>query len=499
MKQIIDWIHSDFPLTKEMFDDFKVLTRGLNPADQLLFFKKILNEIAKGSISLNVEDLLEIKTYSLETIQDFGEPVALDYTLDLILHTLKLINFKNKFPNDVQEVYTLVKEIADFICEYLQNNLEYLGRINLLFDNCPGRTSIVRKRPEEQYINLRGNNYKVYRIYQGYSIVNRDSSGWGDLIVHFHDGIYAKGHACMLEIRNIRTDRNGYDNITYGKNIDFNEQLYPFEWKKDENNYLITPDTSPVVSCEGRKSPALCNLSGEEFWWCYGKKCFKANQPDHPIDEWKKYSLRDILNILKLPFNDVGYYIFVSEINRLNRLLDRIKCSDCQTVLRPSKQTHFGFYRVSHFQCKNDKYNNENCPSYDKQVYLTHCLNSKCTNVIDDRVAKRCPNGFIICDVCGSCCSNDQFARRIQNLKTNGQPVSHILREKFDLKMGHWEKAECYCYKCQKEMTENKGGEFNCKECDISYDRFNVYIRFHKDYSSKREAKGKEYSGRANI
>jgi hypothetical protein len=109
--------------------------------------------------------------------------------------------------------------------------------------------------------------------------------------------------------------------------------------------------------------------------------------------------------------------------------------------------------------------------------------------VIDDRVAKKCPNGFIICDVCGSCCSNEQFARRIDTLKTNGQSVPQSLIDMYSKREGHWEKTECYCYKCQKEMVEDKNGDFVCKECNIKYDRYNAYVRFLKEFENVRNIK----------
>lgn len=490
-KKLYEWLKSDNPLTREMFDDFKFLTRKLPPSDLLMFFKKVINEVAKQNISLTIIDLLQIKTFSLETFQDFGEPKDLDYTLDLILHTLRLIDQRQSFPHNVNEVYLLVKDLADFICDYLQNNIEYLKKINLLFDNCPGRTAIVKKTPEEAFINLRGNDYKVYGFYKGYSLVKQDEIGWREFVKHYEDGIYAKGKVCMIEIISKKTDRYGYVNIVYGKNIKYNGKSFPFEWKKDENNYLITPDGAPVDSCEGRKSPIPCNLSRKEFWWCYGRKCFKANQIDHALTEWEKYSLRDFIKILKLPFDEVGYYIFVSEINRLNRLLNRIRCTDCQHILKPSKQTYFGFYRVAHFYCNNDDHYGTKCPSFHEEIYLTHCLNSKCINVIDSRVAKRCPNGFIICDICGSCCSNEQFVRRKQTLEINGQSVKQKLLDLINNKAGHWEKAECYCYKCGKEMIEDKGGDFTCKECNIHYSRYNVYIRFVYGFRKTRDEKRK--------
>lgn len=500
MNNIIeDWLNSETTLTRDMFDDFKNQINNISAANQLLFIKKVVNEIAKKNILLTIDDLLEIKSNSLDAIHDLNSTKIVDYSLDLILQTLKIIDQRQKFPQNFKDVSTVVKDLSDFICDYLENNTEYLSKINLLFDNCPGRTAIVNKSPAESYVNLKDHNYKIYNIYKGYSIINPDNTGWGDLVLHYEKGIYAKGKVCMLEITHKQTDDYGIDDITYGTNIKYNGKLYPFNWKTDNNNYLITPDSSPVENCEGRKSPSPCNLSGKDFWWCYGRKCFEANQSYHTIEEWKNYSLKDLLKILELPFDETGYYLFVSEINRLNRLLDRIKCNDCQQILRPSKEANFGFYRVSHFHCNNDNYNGEKCPSFHKEIYLTHCLNSKCTNVIDDRVAERCPNGYIICDKCGSCCSNEQFTRRIQSLETNGQRVPQGLIKMLNNSAGHWEKAECYCYRCKKEMLEDRSGDFVCKDCEIQYNRYNVYIRFSKNFTAiKEEKQRKDRLKRAN-
>ncbi|MBD3584103.1 hypothetical protein [Flavobacterium selenitireducens] len=451
--------------------------------------RKVFREIQLGRVTLTLSEIAEIKTYSLEAFQEFGEPEEIDYSLDLIIHVLKYIETKNEFPKNSSDVYELVKSIADCICQYLQNNIEYLTKIDLIFEECPGRTAIVRKSYDDFYINLRGNNYKVYDIYQGYSIVDKDKNGNGLLIQHFEKGIYAKGEICMLEIVKRNSRHRQDDFIQYGKNIVYFEKRYPFEWKKDSNEFLITPEKSPVKCCEGRKSDKNCELSGKEFWWCYGRKCFNANQNYQESSSWKKYSLRDFIKILNLPFDENGYYIFVSEINRLNRLLERIKCVDCTKVLRPSKQTNFGFYRVSHFKC-----NDENCVSHSKEIYLTHCLNSKCTNVIDERVAKRCPNGFIICDICGSCCSNQQFVRRIENLESNGQKPPQKLVDLKSEEKGHWENAECFCYKCQNEMSE-KGDNYYCPNCKVSYSRNNVYVKFFKGYQM---AKNKKMQARQN-
>ncbi len=472
------WIESNEPLTLEKFDIFKTLTRRINPELQMLFLKKVFSEIHKENIEIPIQDLLEIKTYSFETYVEFGKPKEIDYTLDLVLHTIEFIYNQGRFPSNNKETYELVKSIADFITNYLNNEIEYLSKINLLFEKCSGRTAIVRKNPKDFYLELRGKNYKVYDIYQGYSIKNKDKSGFGNLIFHYQKGIYAKGEVCLLEVVERKPNKSKDDFITYGKNIIYNKQNYPFNWKKNEESFLIVPDESPVNSCEGRLSESKCNLSSKNFWWCYGRKCMDANQKGHKNKDWKDYTLKDFFNILKIPFDNKDYYIFVSEINRLNRLIDRIKCTECNKILHPSKQSNFGFYRVSHFYC-----NNQSCNKQEKEIYLTHCLNSKCTNVIDSRVGKRCSNGLIICDECGSCCSNEQFYRRIESLKTNGRYIPESLIYLAEEKKGHWEKAECYCYKCAGEMVE-KNGNYQCENCKISYDRNGVYIKQYKNYKN---------------
>lgn len=473
---IQNWIESDTPLTFEMFETFTSSTRGISAESQLLFLKKVMSEIHKKRIELTVGQLLEIKTFSFDAYEEFDKPKEIDYTLDLILQTLQFVNNKGYFPKTYKENFELVRNIADFIADYLKNNLEYLSKINLLFENCPERTAIVRKNQEDYYIELRDNNYKVYDIYQGYSIKNQDKTGYGDLIVHYQKGIYTKGVVCLLEVTERKPNKKSDDFLKYGKNIIYNEKKYPFTWKKNQNGFLITPDKSPVESCEGRLSDIDCNLSSEKFWWCYGRKCMKANQNNHNFDDWRNYTLRDFLNILNLPFEEKGYYIFVSEINRLNRLIDRIKCKECDKILRPSKQSNFGFYRVSHFHC-----NDQNCKKHKEEIYLTHCLNSKCTNVIDSRVAQRCENGLIICDKCGSCCSNEQFVRRVDNLRINGRSIPQSLISLIEGKKGHWEKAECFCYRCQSKMIE-KGGNYKCEHCNLSYSRNDVYIKQNKNY-----------------
>lgn len=488
---ISEWIHSDNTLTKEAFEIYKKQTRQLSPDNQILFLKRVFNQIHLKNIELSIADLLEIKTYDLETFQEFGEPASIDYKLDLIIHTIKFLSDQNGFPEGYKSIQNLTKSIADIVCNYLQNDIEYLEEIDLLFNECIGRTSIVLKKQEEPYISLNGNDYKVYDMYQGYSLLSENRESRASLVIHRRKGIYAKGKKLMLQILSETTNQNFISDeiVSYGDNIVYKEKLYPFIWATNKNEYLIVPEEAPVKSCEGRKSDAVCEISKNEFWWCYNRKCLKANQDFKTVNNWKKYSLKDFLSILKIPVDEIFYHTFVSEINRLNRLLKRLNCKNCNAVLKPLKQSQFAFYRVTRFECTE-----ETCSSNGKEIYLTHCLNKRCTNVIDSRVAKKCSNGFVICDTCGSCCSNELFSRRIDNLRINGQYISADLDQKLKDKLGHWEKAECFCYKCQNLMT-NKNENFECKSCSVEYERYKVYVKFHKDYKKNKFKKAGQNPG----
>jgi|LakMenEpi03Aug12_release.lakeMendotaPanAssembly.Ray.scaffolds.fasta_scaffold1610083_2 hypothetical protein len=48
-------------------------------------------------------------------------------------------------------------------------------------------------------------------------------------------------------------------------------------------------------------------------------------------------------------------------------------------------------------------------------------------------------------------------------------------------------RAECYCYKCQREMSEDKNGGYLCIACKVHYHRYNAYVRFYKGYKDARE------------
>jgi protein-arginine kinase activator protein McsA len=81
-------------------------------------------------------------------------------------------------------------------------------------------------------------------------------------------------------------------------------------------------------------------------------------------------------------------------------------------------------------------------------IYISKCFNWKCNGVIDDRDTKKCPNGWNICSVCGSCCSNRIAEQRITHCTEIGIEPSRYFYEFLAHKLGHLEKKEFYCCKC---------------------------------------------------
>jgi len=202
------------------------------------------------------------------------------------------------------------------------------------------------------------------------------------------------------------------------KTVEIDGDQYNFKWLKVNNEgFKIEREDIPngITFCEGRKSLKKDEWSDREFYWCCNKSCFAPVQDPHHHFLWEDYTLQDFIQILNLTFDKEDYVKFLALLNRTNRLLERLKCNSCGYILRPAKSSTFAFYRVNTFQCMNHE-----CQEYGKKIYLTHCLNWKCNGIIDSRVSAKCPNGWYICEDCGSCCSHQKLSQRLEHLKKVG-------------------------------------------------------------------------------
>ena len=128
--------------------------------------------------------------------------------------------------------------------------------------------------------------------------------------------------------------------------------------------------------------------------------------------------------------------------------------------MKPLDVSNFASRAVTEFTC-----HNEHCEGYMDVVYLNHCFNrNRCNATIDSRDSKKCPNGQYICPDCGACCSTQNFANRIGNLKYNGGYVSPWLENFVSNNLGHWEKSIIFCYKCGVQLQNGQ-----CPICGLRY------------------------------
>lgn len=210
-----------------------------------------------------------------------------------------------------------------------------------------------------------------------------------------------------------------------------------------------------VHFCEGRKAHNPDRVYGVEFWWCRNTPCYMPCHSVHPPEQWSRYTLRDFLRVLAIPFEEEVYQTFLGFLNRVNELLPHLNCRECGWIMSPKDQSNFGFYRASRFHCINPECTSTN------EIYLTHCLNPRCGNCVDSRDSAQCPNAYHVCTYCFSCCSNRGFERRLRNLETVGKPAPEWLRIAVAEGKGHAEKDEHFCFKCGSQLV---GGNSRYKD-----------------------------------
>jgi len=323
--------------------------------------------------------------------------------------------------------------ISEIISSYVDEDIKEIIQIYGLFEECRGRTWMTDGEHQRSwYLNIEGKDFPV----------SDDSVIIGD---------------------------NYYSFDKENKSVVIDGKTYRFRWSKKEHNIFAKLYERPtgVTFCDTVKSEYEENLK-RHFYWCCNGKCYAPCQNDHIHLEWNKYSLRDFIKVLNLPFEDDKYYRFVSVVNRANRLLKKLQCTSCKKLLRDARTSEFAFYRVTTFHCTNPE-----CEEYLNIVYLNHCLNWRCLNVVDSRISKKCPNDWYICDSCSNCCSQEKIERRYENLLTNNvfnpsNPRHQKLEHQVDNKLGHLEKGETYNYKTG-DKGKAEGSETRTENDDLPF------------------------------
>ena len=244
--------------------------------------------------------------------------------------------------------------------------------------------------------------------------------------------------------------------------------LKPIENRKDPENeevYSTVKDAkrNPRFAsfCDGRKAinkktsePSKCQKSGKEFWWCENAQCYDISRKEHRAEDWKKYSLADVMRVLGIQYQEEQYEKLLAVINRVNRFLSHLTCRSCKTILRPvnsSDNSNYAFYRVTRFHC-----GNSTCEEHHNEIYLSHCLNGQCLDIIDSRDSVRCKPegakencGWYICNNCFACCSSEKINGRKYIMNQTGQTYNCHDH-------GHKDMGKICCNKCGQEMEEKE-------------------------------------------
>lgn len=336
----------------------------------------------------------------------------LNFNVRIALFVVNALKNQNAFITD--------KTLFELVSQHLNEKISDIIIIDELFEECGGRV------------------WKAYSFNPGKAqwFININGSDF-----------YVDDNIALIDDRRYALNKEE-------KTIDVDGITYKFKWVKNENSFHAENYGVPdgLTFCDAVKSQYDEELK-TNFYWCCNSKCYSPCQKDYNPFQWGKYTLRDFIKILGFTFDNDMYYRFVAVTNRVNRLLDKLKCKSCKKLMRDAATSEFAFYRVNTFHCTNS-----NCNDHHKPVYLTHCLNWKCLNVIDSRVSKPCPNGWYICDSCSNCCSQEKINRRYENLVTNAafnpsNPRHQKLKFQVDNKLGHFENGEVFNFMNGEKMN----------------------------------------------
>jgi hypothetical protein len=458
----------------------------LKPEHQILMLKKRFHLHETGVTNLSIQDLQQLRHIDLSLYQTAIEVAPepnLDLSIATVIHTLQSLANNAKL--------LVAGDLIGIMLENITSNRTQKFKITELFEPCPGRMEMDydwktgNRKLSKAFFN--NSYYWVLEVSYGDPVIddiknlpgrkwNADQRHWG-VPKRYESEVLtlARANKFFIDIE--------------GGNYTNNKHLATAKRAKPPRG---------ITYCEGRKANALDRTYQKEFWWCANSPCFQNCETAHPPTDWRKYTLLDFCRILDLRIDDQDiagqvvsksqYYKFIATINRFNRLIEHLYCRECDEILSPTTETHFGARRISRFQCTKS-----NCTAHHKEVYLHHCLNGKCNSIIDSRDSKKCPHGLFICanEECGTCCSHKMFSDRLSNLNTVGGYVPTGLVQNVNNSEGHQERGEHFCYSCGIIMDKYANEQYHCSPCNINYDLAkNRFKRPNRHLSSHTEMPG---------
>lgn len=211
--------------------------------------------------------------------------------------------------------------------------------------------------------------------------------------------------------------------------------------KRYHPQFSLPNELSNSIACEGRGSDKTSDKTGKSIYWCRNDRCFEPCR--EPIktsygekEKYWEYTLLDIAHCYGISISDELLGSIYSYVNKLYAIKHALQCKKCKKLIYPVATSNYAYDNFNLFNCRNQE-----CSEYDVRVYLAHCLNPKCQSLIDDRVSKRCSNGWVICDKCNCCCSDFSYDKRLSmekhlGIHANLKGIPHLHREVFCHKCG---------------------------------------------------------------
>jgi cold shock CspA family protein len=474
------------------FEHLKKIFIYFAPDEQVRLIRKLFFQKASGRFDLSLEKLDELTRFDLDlykTTINVNPDIAIDISTDVVIKSLLSYSKNQRF--------IIENELFAIILDDLNTEKTKRFRLSQYFENCLGReiAEFDWKRKGQISKVKYGDNKFYFAITFEYDpnlieIIktlpgrkwNMETKVWG---------IPSKYEKEVLQFAINNRFYLDFEGNNYANNTHF------AVFKRDDR-------PNGISFCEGRLANRPHEVFKKDFWWCGGQPCFSKCETIHSKEQWEKYTLLDFCEILGFNTderNRMGdhipkglYYQFIALINRFNRLLEKLYCLDCNHILYPSDfgTGHFAAHTIVRFQCRNEACHNND------EIYLNHCLNGQCNCIIDSRVSKRCENGLFICANCGSCCSHNMLERRLSNLELTGGYIHDNLRKSVNEKLGHLERGEYFCYKCQAEMTEVSAEVFQCSNCQVKYETTKYKFKRPHKHLRKKKTTARNNEGKDN-
>lgn len=448
---------------------------------QVKIFKFVFYCKSCNKIDFQVDDLRQL--FTCDPIYSTAlEKPTMNLSVSVIIDTIITYHKEHRFPND-RDFYRLVYS-------YAKDNSE-IPSIGDFFDKCDGKKK--RKAPDINSVTkfvypVIGNDNKRYYIinfpYDNYLVneakkipgrrYHQHHMVWFVPEDRFEDvKIFAENNKFVILSKDVPPMYIGRDLCQLNYDI---KQYFQDAW--DISPLESVKEKIEIQWCEGRES----QKEDKDVWWCVGHlPCNACTIKLHSCENWEKYTLLDFMNIMGIDlveqnkygkFTNGKYALFITSINRFNKLLHKLYCRECGKLLYPI-DSNYSVNGASNFQCIN-----KDCKNYHAPIYLNHCYTLKCRGVIDSRDQAKCPNGLVICELCGTCCTTDMFRYRLQRLINVG---SHYIPSDLEYKvknnLGHKDNNKFFCYKCGTEIVGYDGYSY-CPNCHtrIAYTNFNRSI-----------------------